>query len=464
MSWTEHDTEKFYDEHDSTYRAFWDPDGSLHWGLYEREPAADGSDYLAACFAAKQRLLAAMAGVGPGCHVLDIGCGNGNSALWLAARTGAEVTGIDISGVRVANAQAKAAMHPDLPVQFRRGSAVDLPFAAETFTHIWSQATLYHVHERQRALVEIARVLRDGGVLAFDDLVQPREQVSDLAKAYVYDRLLFGPTYSHASYKEALAQAGLRVVEDDDWSKHLGRSYVALAARAAGGNPELQEAYGKMTHAIRGGDVGWSFFKALRVRDPLAWIYDESGAVCLERKYDAWAPTYEADVGPDYHAIVRTAAHRFAALLPAPDVDLLDIGSGTGLVGEALREAGVARLTGLEPSAGMRCLSERRRVYQRVHAATLEDLACAGGDGFDAALAVGVFTHGHVPLENLALALSLVRSGGILGVVLRDDLASGATFDLVSRQLHARQVGQETIGTFDGVPMRLFAWHRLPDA
>ena len=57
------------------------------------------------------------------------------------------------------------------------------------------------------------------------------------------------------------------------------------------------------------------------------------------------------------------------------------------------------------------------------------------------------------PLIILRLVLSLVRSGGILGVVLRDDLRP-APRSIWCHVFHAEVVGQETIGTFDGVPYR----------
>ena len=43
---TERDTEAFYDAEDALYRSFWDSEGSLHWGWFDRET---GDDFLKAC-------------------------------------------------------------------------------------------------------------------------------------------------------------------------------------------------------------------------------------------------------------------------------------------------------------------------------------------------------------------------------------------------------------------------------
>ena len=60
---------------------------------------------------------------------------------------------------------------------------------------------------------EAYRVLQPGGVMVFDDLTKPRPDISDEARAFVYDRLLFDTDYSFYSYLEALRGTGFRVLE-----------------------------------------------------------------------------------------------------------------------------------------------------------------------------------------------------------------------------------------------------------
>ena len=57
-------------------------------------------------------------------------------------------------------------------VKFKKASATDLPFDKEEFTHLWSQATIYHVHDKDKALSEVYRVLKKGGIFVFDDLTK----------------------------------------------------------------------------------------------------------------------------------------------------------------------------------------------------------------------------------------------------------------------------------------------------
>jgi cyclopropane fatty-acyl-phospholipid synthase-like methyltransferase len=52
--------------------------------------------------------LAARARIPPGARVLDVGCGLGGSALWLARRLGRAVLDLTISPVQAALARARA--------------------------------------------------------------------------------------------------------------------------------------------------------------------------------------------------------------------------------------------------------------------------------------------------------------------------------------------------------------------
>ncbi len=188
--------------------------------------------------------------------VLDIGCGNGNTAVWLAQQTGCEVVGVDVSQVRIDNAKDKAKDYPKLSISFQKASATNLPFVDSEFTHVWSQATIYHIHDRVKALQEIHRVLKEGGIFLFDDLTTPIENISETGHKYVYERLLFEPTFSQESYTETLSQLGLMVLEAKDLRQHLHKSYELLSKLALPQYPDLNSAYIKMCEAIDKQELG----------------------------------------------------------------------------------------------------------------------------------------------------------------------------------------------------------------
>ena len=273
---SERDTEEYYDAEDALYRSFWDAAGSLHWGIFDGAARAEGdvrAGFLAACSRLNEVMLE-NAGIDENARVLDLGCGNGNTATWLCRATGAYVTGIDLSGVRIANAIESLGQTPELAsrLEFHKASATDLPFADANFTHIWSQATIYHIPDKARTLQEAYRVLQPGGAMVFDDLTKPRSDISSEARAFVYDRLLFDTDYSFYSYIDALRAVGFRVLEARDLSSHLARSYSCLSEMAAmGTDPERQgrftalaEAYRKMVSAVHNDELGWAQYLCVK--------------------------------------------------------------------------------------------------------------------------------------------------------------------------------------------------------
>ena len=275
---SESETEAYYDAEDALYRSFWDAEGSLHWGVFEDGPPAGAvaeirPTFLAAC-ARLNDIMLVDSGIGTDSHVLDLGCGNGNTTLWLGRTTGAKVTGIDLSGVRIDNANATLAGIPDLAsrVEFHKASATDLPFEDGAFTHVWSQATIYHVPDKTTTLEEAYRVLQPGGFMVFDDLTKPKPDISDEARTYVYDRLLFDTDFSFFSYMDALREAGFKVLDARDLSAHLGYSYTCLSRMAAGGeDPErrerfaaLSDAYLKMVNAVHNEELGWAQYRCVK--------------------------------------------------------------------------------------------------------------------------------------------------------------------------------------------------------
>ncbi|MEE4276839.1 MAG: methyltransferase domain-containing protein, partial [Halieaceae bacterium] len=74
----------------------------------------------------------------------------------------------------------------------------------------------------------------------------------------------------------------------------------------------------------------------------------------IEKAYREWAEDYESDL-VDLAGYVAPAICADALLncLPDNSATVLDAGCGTGLVGERLAEAGVARIDGLDYSTDM---------------------------------------------------------------------------------------------------------------
>ena len=264
---TESETESYYDDEDVIYRSFWDEEGSVHWGLFDDNT---GTDFLKGCENLNQTMVS-KGRINQDSRVLDLGCGNGTTSIWLANQTGAHVTGIDLSGVRVDNAKDKQqCLDTGLQqrVAFEKASATELPFSEGTFTHIWSQAVIYHVPDKRKVISEVYRVLADDGIIVFDDLFRPKREITPDTQTYVYDRLLFDTEFTFDSYQQALKDQGFEVLEAVDLCQHLKQSYLCLSERTPTDETLedaehfrwLTKAYIETAAAVDREELGWGLY------------------------------------------------------------------------------------------------------------------------------------------------------------------------------------------------------------
>lgn len=115
--------------------------------------------------------LARRAALSAGLRVVDVGCGLGGSARYLAATHGCRVSGIDLTGeyVDVARALADLVGLGEL-LDLRQASALAMPFADGVFDVAWTEHVQMNIADKRAFYGEIARVLRPGGLLLFHDV------------------------------------------------------------------------------------------------------------------------------------------------------------------------------------------------------------------------------------------------------------------------------------------------------
>jgi ubiquinone/menaquinone biosynthesis C-methylase UbiE len=99
-----------------------------------------------------------------GKDVLEIGCGSGVHAR-LLAQAGARLTAVDLTATAVAMTRRRLELD-GLPGAVLEADAEALPFPDASFDFVWSWGVLHHSADTDRALAEVARVLRPGGRLA----------------------------------------------------------------------------------------------------------------------------------------------------------------------------------------------------------------------------------------------------------------------------------------------------------
>ncbi|MFG1603813.1 methyltransferase domain-containing protein [Actinoplanes sp. NPDC049265] len=104
----------------------------------------------------------------PGQHLLDAGCGGGEVARQLAARTGPDgsVTAVDFSAVHIEAARSR---HDGSNVEYVRGDVADLDVFDASMDGVWCERVLQHVPDPEQTIAELRRVTRPGGRICLID-------------------------------------------------------------------------------------------------------------------------------------------------------------------------------------------------------------------------------------------------------------------------------------------------------
>ena len=99
--------------------------------------------------------------------ILDCGFGPGTITCDIAEQVPrGKVVGVDVDESQVRVARENTDKRGTRNVEFRHGSAYELPFQADSFGAVFTHALLEHLSEPARAVEEFRRVLRPGGILA----------------------------------------------------------------------------------------------------------------------------------------------------------------------------------------------------------------------------------------------------------------------------------------------------------
>jgi ubiquinone/menaquinone biosynthesis C-methylase UbiE len=155
--------------------------------------------------------LGRMLGLSAASQVLDVACGKGTTAVFLAKEFGCEVLGIDYGDQNVAAARSLAqADHVDSRVQFDRSDAENLPFSDGSFDAVICECAFCTFPDKVASAREFFRVLRRGGHVGISDVTRAAILPKDLDGLLAWIACI-GDAQTVEGYAAFLEQAGFSV-------------------------------------------------------------------------------------------------------------------------------------------------------------------------------------------------------------------------------------------------------------
>ncbi|MGD9212468.1 MAG: class I SAM-dependent methyltransferase [Desulfobacteraceae bacterium] len=141
----------------------------------------------------------------------------------------------------------------------------------------------------------------------------------------------------------------------------------------------------------------------------------------LDQAYCRWVDKYDHDtrtvmgyVGPDL------AAAMLDYHLDSSESKVLDVGCGTGLVGEVLHSMGYENIEATDVCQDMLSEAEKKDVYDRVFQSDLSQRICVPNNNYDATICVGTFTYAHVGPEAFRELVRVTKPDGYICFTIRD--------------------------------------------
>ena len=133
-----------------------------------------------------------------------------------------------------------------------------------------------------------------------------------------------------------------------------------------------------------------------------------------KKLYKKWAKTYDEDfaLNSNYLSPIKISSF-FNKHARNADTPILDVGAGTGLVGECLYKTGNKKIIGIDISPEMLEQAKSKECYSSLMEADVTRKIPLKSNSIGAIVSAGTFTHGHVGPDAFDELLRITKPGGL---------------------------------------------------
>jgi ubiquinone/menaquinone biosynthesis C-methylase UbiE len=130
--------------------------------------------------------------------------------------------------------------------------------------------------------------------------------------------------------------------------------------------------------------------------------------------YKKWAQAYDEDfaLSSNYLSPAKICSF-FNKHARNTDTPILDVGAGTGLVGECLNKTGNKKIIGIDISPEMLEQAKLKGCYSSLVSANVTKKIPLKNNSVGAVVSAGTFTHGHVGPDAFDELLRITKPGGL---------------------------------------------------
>ena len=160
----------------------------------------------------------------------------------------------------------------------------------------------------------------------------------------------------------------------------------------------------------------------------------------LQVVYKEWATAYDHDNDNLLGTVSQPLSVQiFQEYIKDKSLRIIDVGCGTGVVGVELEKGGFSNFDGIDISQEMIDIAKQRGYAQLFIGSLNVSLPCENNE-YDAALCVGVFTHGHVGSNRLDELVRIVKPGGIICFTVNEGVYDSYGFDSKIKNLESTNI------------------------
>lgn len=148
-------------------------------------------------------------------HVLDVGCGLGGAARYVAAKFDSHVTGIDLTAEYVETGKALCRwLNLQDSVVLEQGSAMSMPFEGSQFDGAYMLHVGMNIEDKQALFCEVARVMKPGAAFGVYDVMRLGEEEIIYPVPWATESST-SKLASPEEYKQALRDAGFTITVEN---------------------------------------------------------------------------------------------------------------------------------------------------------------------------------------------------------------------------------------------------------